>query len=164
MNLQKLFLTFFGSGLSPIAPGTVGTFAALIVGVVILYFLGYETLFSLIFATTIIGVLEIDKYEKKFNIHDDKQIVIDEAVGIWLTLVITNSLSKLLPNSYSILIVSILSFISFRLFDILKPSTIGWIDRNIKGGLGVMFDDIFAAIAAGALNLLLIYGIFKLFS
>ena len=91
MTLQKLFLTFFGSGLSPKAPGTAGTIASLPFGIVILYEIGIETLFMLTIAITIIGIFEIDKYENATNTHDEKYIVIDEVAGMWLTLMIAYS-------------------------------------------------------------------------
>jgi len=145
--MQKIFLTFFYSGLSPKAPGTVGTIAALLVGLIVLYYLDVSTLFLLTIFITIVGVVEINKYEKKTKIHDDKSIVIDEVAGMWLALVIVaNSL-----NIYTIL----LSFFLFRLFDIYKPSFIGRIDRARKGGLSVMGDDLVAGMLAGFLSAIL---------
>ena len=63
MSIQRLFLTFFGTGLSPKAPGTVGTLASLPVGVLIIHTMGMETLFMVTLAITIIGIFEINKYE-----------------------------------------------------------------------------------------------------
>ncbi|MEA3418543.1 MAG: phosphatidylglycerophosphatase A [Campylobacterota bacterium] len=163
MNLQKLFLTFFGAGLSPKAPGTVGTLAALPVGVAILYFMGPETLFMVTLAVTVIGIFEINKYEKLTGEHDQKEIVIDEAVGIWLTLLISYTTALTVSYPYAEWLAILFSFASFRLFDIWKPSTIGWIDRNVKGGLGVMGDDILAGFAAGFLTIVILIGIDKLF-
>ena len=75
-------MTFGGAGLSPKAPGTMGTLAALPFGVATIYYLGVDTLFLVTFAITIIGVIEVNKYEKATGIHDHQQIVIDEAVGV----------------------------------------------------------------------------------
>ena len=161
MTLQKLFLTFFGAGLSPKAPGTIGTLAALPVGLAILYYLGMETLFLITVVVSIIGVFEINKYEKTTGIHDHQQIVIDEAVGIWLSLMIALSTAISVSFSYAELSAIILSFLAFRLFDIWKPSTIGKIDRDVDGGLGVMGDDILAGIAGGLLSALLLIGVDK---
>ncbi len=155
MNLQKLFLTFFGSGLSPVAPGTVGTLAALPFGLAIIYFIGAEALTTVVIVFTIVAILEINKYEKQSNTHDEKSIVIDEAVGVWLTMAITYGGITLWQSPYSEYAALILSFLSFRLFDIWKPSTIGYIDRKVKGGAGVVFDDLLAGFAAGVLNLLI---------
>ncbi len=155
MNLQKLLLTFFGSGLSPYAPGTVGTVAAMPFGLAIIYYLGANSLTTVVIVVSIIAILEINKYEKNGGIHDDKSIVIDEAVGVWLTMAITFGGLTIWQNNYSFYVAILLSFISFRLFDIWKPSTIGYIDRKVKGGLGVVGDDLLAGFAAGVMNLLI---------
>lgn len=163
MNLQKLFLTFGGAGLSPQVPATVGTLAAVPVGLAILYYLGMETLFMLTLAVTIIGIFEINKYEKETGVHDQEYIVIDEAAGMWLSLMIALSTAATMSYPYVEAIAILFSFAAFRLFDIWKPSTIGWIDREIKGGLGVMMDDILAGIAGGLLTVVILMGIEKLF-
>ncbi|WP_294955243.1 phosphatidylglycerophosphatase A [Sulfurovum sp.] len=163
MTLQKLFLTFFGIGLSTKAPETVGTLAALAAGVLILHYLGTETLFMLTLAVTVIGILEINKYEDNTGIHNPQEIVIDEAAGMWLSLMIASSVAATMHFPYADISAIILSFASFRLFNIWKPSTIGWIDRELKGGLGVMMDDIVAGIAGGFLAVVVMMGIEKLF-
>ncbi len=156
MTLQKLFLTFFGSGLAPKAPGTMGTLASLPFGVAILYYLGPQTLLMATVAITIIGIFEVNKYEKTTGIHDHQIIVIDETAGVWLTMVITWYSVSALPYAWAPWLGLALSFVSFRLFDIWKPSTIGWIDRELKGGAGVMLDDVLAGLAAGLLNALIL--------
>ncbi len=162
MNAQKLFLTFFGAGLSPKAPGTVGTLAALPVGLFVLYYLGMQTLFLITVVISIVGIFEVNKYEKDTGIHDHQQIVIDEAVGIWLSLMIAISTTIQVTYPYAEVSAIVLSFITFRLFDIWKPSTIGRIDRDFGGGLGVMGDDILAGIAGGLLSAMLMLGIEKI--
>lgn len=162
MTLQKLFLTFLGSGLSPKAPGTIGTLAALPVGLIILYYLGMQTLFLVTLVVSIVGIFEINKYEKHTGIHDHQQIVIDEAVGIWLSLMIALSSASQMHYPYAELSAILLSFLTFRLFDIWKPSTIGKIDREVPGGLGVMGDDILAGIAGGLLSAILMLSVQKL--
>ena len=137
--MQKVFLTFFYSGLSPFAPGTVGTLAGAIVGVLILLILPQSTLFLLSIFITVIAIKEINKYEKTTKTHDPQEIVIDEVAGIWIAL----SLSS------GTILQIVLSIIFFRIFDILKPSYIGKIDRDVKGGLGVMGDDLLAGVIAG---------------
>ena len=163
MTLKKLFLTFGGAGLSPKAPGTVGTIASLPVGLVALYYFGIETLFMLTITITIIGIFEINKYEKITGIHDHQQIVIDEAAGMWLSLMIAHSTAITMNYPYAEILAIIFSFAAFRLFDIWKPSTIGWIDRELKGGMGVMLDDVLAGIAGGLLSVVILMGIGKLF-
>jgi len=163
MTLQKLFLTFGGAGLSPKAPGTVGTLASLPVGLIILYTLGMQTLFMVTLAITIIGIFEINKYENTTKTHDQQHIVIDEASGMWLSLMIAHSTAITMTYPYVEILAIIFSFLAFRLFDIWKPSTIGWIDREVKGGMGVMLDDVLAGIAAGLLSVVILMGIDKLF-
>ena len=162
MTLQKLFLTFFGTGLSPKAPGTVGSLAALLIGIVILHYLGMQTLFMLTTAITVVGIFEVSKYENNTGTHDQQQIVIDEVVGMWLSLMIAYATAQSVHYPYAEILAIILSFAAFRLFDIWKPSTIGWIDRELKGGLGVMLDDVLAGIAGGMLSALVLMGIDKL--
>ncbi len=162
MTLQKLFLTFGGAGLSPKAPGTVGTLASLPVGVAILYYLDMQTLFMVTLAITIIGIFEINKYENTTGTHDQQHIVIDEAAGMWLSLMIAHSTAITMTYPYAEILAIIFSFATFRLFDIWKPSTIGWIDRELKGGMGVMLDDVLAGIAGGLLSVVILMGIGKL--
>ena len=162
MTLQKLFLTFGGAGLSPKAPGTVGTLASLPVGMAVLYYLGTETLFMLTLAITVIGIFEINKYENTTGTHDHQQIVIDEAAGMWLSLMIAHSTAITMTYPYAEILAIIFSFATFRLFDIWKPSTIGWIDRELKGGMGVMLDDVLAGIAGGLLSVVILMSIEKL--
>lgn len=163
MTLQKLFLTFFGAGLSPKAPGTMGTLASLPVGLAILYYLGMETLFMMTLLITVVGIFEINKYENRTGIHDQQHIVIDEAAGMWLSLMIAHSTAITLDYPYVDILAILFSFTAFRLFDIWKPSTIGWIDRKLKGGMGVMLDDVLAGIAGGLLSVVILMGIGKLF-
>lgn len=137
--MQKLFLTFFYSGCAKRTPGTFGTLAALIPAFFILKYLGVQTLFLLSILIFLVSIRIIDDYEKKSGIHDDKHIVIDEVAGVFLALAICGET----------LFTFLLSFVMFRIFDIKKPSIIGKIDKKVKGGLGVMLDDIAAGTFAG---------------
>jgi len=161
MDLNRLFITFFGTGLSPKAPGTVGSFAALIVGVALLEVIPMQTLFMLTLVITIIGIFEINKYEKATGSHDDKSIVIDEVSGMWIALMLALASAETMEYAYAKEIAIAGSFAAFRLFDIWKPSTIGTIDRKVKGGLGVMGDDVLAGIAGGMLTIALLVGLDK---
>ncbi|CAA6823348.1 MAG: Phosphatidylglycerophosphatase A (EC [uncultured Sulfurovum sp.] len=162
MTLNRFFITFGGSGLAPQAPGTVGSLAALIVGVAFLQIMPMQTLFMLTLAISIIGIFEINKYEKASNSHDDKSIVIDEVAGMWIALMFAVSTAETLTYAYAYEIAILGSFAAFRLFDIWKPSLIGVIDRKVKGGMGVMGDDILAGIAGGLLTIVLLLGLDKL--
>jgi len=161
MDLNRLFITFFGTGLSPKAPGTVGSFAALIVGVALLEIIPMQTLFMLTLVITIIAIFEINKYEKATGSHDDKSIVIDEVSGMWIALMFALASAESMSYAYAKEIAIVGSFAAFRLFDIWKPSLIGVIDRKVKGGLGVMGDDVLAGIAGGLLTIALLVGLGK---
>lgn len=141
--MRKFFLTLFYSGLSPKAPGTVGSLVALGLGVYLLFYVHVSTLFLLALLISAIAAREINKYEEEVGEHDSKEIVIDELAGMWIALAVANA------NPSNMLIVAPLAFVFFRLFDIWKPSIIGRIDEKVKGGWGVMGDDIVAGIAGG---------------
>lgn len=144
---QTLFLTLFYSGKSPKASGTMGSILATLMALPILAF-SNNTLFLLAILIGGIAIKEIDKYESLGGKHDDKSIVIDELVGVWIAL-------SIVPFSW---VNTLLCFAFFRLFDITKPSLIGVIDRKVKGGLGVVGDDALAGVCAG----LCVGGIYKL--
>lgn len=95
----------------------------------------------------LIAITQIDKEEEESKIHDSSYIVIDELVGMWLAMAISGlSLAGV-----------ILSFIFFRIYDITKLSLIGKIDKEVKGGLGVVADDALAGVLAGLSALLVIH-------
>ena len=151
--MNWFFITLGYSGLSPKAPGTVGTLVSLPLGMLILIYFGPNTLFLATLLITVIAIKSINIYEKKSGIHDNQKIVIDELAGMWLALSIAPafgvSLAEVTNLENGFLIQSLLAFALFRYFDITKPSIIGRIDRETKGGLGVMGDDIIAGVAAG---------------
>ncbi len=140
--MRKLFLTLGYSGLSPKAPGTVGSFVALLMGMALLQIISISTLFMLSLLITVIAVKQINIYEIEVGEHDGKEIVIDELAGMWIAMAIANCTS----DNW---ILAIIAFVYFRLFDILKPSIIGKIDRDVQGGWGVMGDDVVAGLFAG---------------
>ena len=151
--MNWFFITLGYSGLAPKAPGTMGTIVSLPLGMLILIYFEAQTLFLATILISIIAIREINKYEERTGIHDDKRIVIDELAGMWFALSVAPAISigindiTTLENGF--LIQSILSFALFRYFDIAKPSIIGRIDREAPGGVGVMGDDIVAGFAAG---------------
>ena len=164
--MNWFFITVGFSGLFPKAPGTMGTLVSLPLGMLILIYFDAQTLFLATALMSIIAVREINKYEEKSGIHDDKRIVIDELAGMWFALsvapAITIPLSDIGMWENGFLIQSILSFALFRYFDIAKPSIIGRIDREVKGGLGVMGDDIIAGFTAGITSALIWQGLLEL--
>lgn len=151
--MNWFFLTLGYSGLAPKAPGTVGTLVSLPLGMLILMYFDTNTLFLSAILITLIAIKAINKHEEKTKTHDDTRIVIDELAGMWIALSIAPAFgvptNELLNLENGFLIQSIVAFGLFRYFDIAKPSIIGRIDREVKGGLGVMGDDIIAGFAAG---------------
>ncbi len=156
--------TLYGVGLIRIAPGTAGSLAAALLAYPILLLpMGYcwLTLGAVLF--TLLGTMNASRFMRDRNTtHDPQEIVIDELVGQWLTYsvwfgwlaVISPNLAaaqRLLGEIAASPIYLALGFVLFRVFDILKPWPISAADRRIKGGFGVMFDDILAAIPAGTL-------------
>ncbi len=117
----------------------------MLLGLPILIF-SANTLFLAAILIGLIAIAQIDKEEEESKIHDSSYIVIDELVGMWLAMAISG-LS---------LVGVILSFIFFRIYDITKPSLIGKIDKEVKGGLGVVADDALAGVLAGLSTLLAI--------
>ncbi|GAA7067473.1 phosphatidylglycerophosphatase A [Helicobacter pylori] len=144
-SLRACFLTLFFSGYSKKAPGTIGSLVALLLGLPILIF-SANTLFLAAILIGLIAIAQIDKEEEESKVHDSSYIVIDELVGMWLAMAVSGlSLAGV-----------ILSFIFFRIYDITKPSLIGKIDKEVKGGLGVVADDALAGVLAGLSALLVI--------
>ncbi|MDU9757283.1 phosphatidylglycerophosphatase A [Helicobacter pylori] len=145
-SLRACFLTLFFSGYSKKAPGTIGSLVALLLGLPILIF-SANTLFLGAIFVGLIAIAQIDKEEEETKRHDSSYIVIDELVGMWLAMAISGlSLAGV-----------VLSFIFFRIYDITKPSLIGKIDKEVKGGLGVVADDALAGVLAGLSALLVIH-------
>lgn len=157
--MNWFFLTLAYSGLSPKAPGTVGTLVSLPLGVLILIYFGSSTLFLATLLISVVAIKAINNYEKISGIHDNQKIVIDELAGMWFALSVAPAVGvgfdQILDLQNGFLIQSLLSFALFRYFDITKPSIIGRIDREAKGGIGVMGDDIIAGFAAGISSALL---------
>ncbi len=118
----------------------------MLLGLPILIF-SANTLFLGAVFVGLIAIAQIDKEEEETKRHDSSYIVIDELVGMWLAMAISGlSLAGV-----------ILSFIFFRIYDITKPSLIGKIDKEVKGGLGVVADDALAGVLAGLSALLVIH-------
>lgn len=132
--------TGLGSGLSPVAPGTFGSAAALLPWL-LLREQSLALVVLVIAVSFVVGVVASNFVIAKLHISDPGCIVWDEFVGQWIAL-----LPLLLWPAKGWWIV--VGFGLFRLFDIAKPWPISWADRNVKGGLGVMLDDALAGVAA----------------
>ena len=129
--------TWFGCGISPIVSGTVGSLGALPFAYVIQRYTGSFTLFVAAVVIFAVGTWASNEYLRHTGRNDDpSEIVVDEVAGQWLLLCVL----PLTWHGY------LAGFILFRTFDIVKPWPVCVADRKIKGGFGVMFDDIAAAI------------------
>jgi phosphatidylglycerophosphatase A len=142
-----MFIAFgFGSGLSPRAPGTIGTLAAYPL-FWLLGLLGVSGWWLALLCLPLfwLGVVVCDRADEVLGVHDYGGTTIDEVVAMLLVLAFT-------PSGW---LAWCLAFVLFRLFDILKPWPIRWLDQNVHGGLGVMVDDIAAALPCIAILLVL---------
>ncbi len=143
------FLAFgFGSGAAPKAPGTFGTLAAIPVFLLLAYLPLWAYLVVLVLAFAL-GVYLCGQASEDMGVHDHGGIVWDEFVGFWITMIA-------LPVHWAWIIAG---FVLFRFFDIIKPWPIGWLDKRVHGGLGIMIDDVIAGIFALAI-LQVVYQVF----
>lgn len=133
-----LVATWFGTGLLPISPGTWGSLAALPVAWVIRSHSGITGLAVATVIAFTIGWWAAATVAKASAIEDPGAVVIDEVAAQWLVLLPAPAD----PLAYA------LAFLLFRLFDIWKPWPVRWADRHVKGGLGIMLDDLLAAVYA----------------
>ena len=139
------FLAFgFGSGLSPKAPGTVGTVVAVIF-YLLLSQLSLIAYLGMLLITFAVGIYLCGYSSKLLGVHDHGGIVWDEFVGYWIA-----------PSGWEWIIIG---FILFRLFDILKPFPIHYFDKNLHGGLGIMIDDVIAGGFAWVCLQFIAYGV-----
>jgi phosphatidylglycerophosphatase A len=130
------FLAFgFGSGLSPFAPGTMGTLVA-IPFIFALRDLGNPGFWIVLVLLFLLGVQMCGSVSRKLGVHDHGGIVWDEMVGYWLS-------AAFVPLQWHWLLAA---FLLFRFFDILKPWPIRQLDKNVSGGFGIMIDDVVAAL------------------
>ncbi len=154
-NLVVALATLFGLGRIGGFPGTLGS----AVGVLLIYLCGFSDVVILVLFLFLlpIGVVCSHLYGIMFFKHDAKEVIIDEVLGMLalflLSVSCTDGLIALLSRhdlglwlSRGIIIVCY--FVLFRFFDIIKPFPICWVDRKIKGGIGVVLDDLLAAFAA----------------
>jgi phosphatidylglycerophosphatase A len=124
-----------GAGLSPYAPGTMGTLAAFPLFWILTYFFDPLALLVLVASMFLIGIWACGVTGRALGNHDHGGMVWDEITAFTLVLLFTPP----------IVTWQVFAFLLFRLFDIIKPPPIGYYDRRLRGGFGVMFDDLLAA-------------------
>ncbi|MEF1253688.1 MULTISPECIES: phosphatidylglycerophosphatase A [unclassified Vibrio] len=143
-NPWHLLATGFGSGLSPIVPGTMGTLAAIPFYLLLVQLPLPLYLVALVVAC-IVGVKICQVTSDDMGVHDHGSIVWDEFAGFWITMLVVPVLN-LSAYDWKWLLTG---FVLFRFFDMVKPWPIGWLDKRVHGGLGIMLDDIVAGVMAG---------------
>jgi phosphatidylglycerophosphatase A len=137
-----------GLGYAQVAPGTLGTLAA--VPLVVLASLGGLWVYlAVTAAVTLVGVWAAEEACRYHGVKDPQSVVIDEVAGYMVAMLV-------LPKDWQHML---MAFVTFRIFDILKPWPASWADRDLGGGLGVMLDDLFAGAYTGIV-LWLLYRLF----
>lgn len=127
----------FGSGTSPKAPGTMGSLAALLT-LPVFGVLSWPLQLAWVVVAFVVGIWLCGRTAEDLRVHDHPGIVWDEFVGIWIVFI---AVPLTWPNI-------VLGFLLFRFFDVIKPWPIRWLDRKVKGGFGIMIDDVLAGIMA----------------
>ncbi len=143
-RLEHFLATGFGSGHSPVAPGTAGTAVGVIIFLPILN-MPFPFQIGFVILSFFLGVWITARVASDMGIKDPPEIVFDEFVGIWFALLGVKNLFLIIP-----------AFIIFRFLDIFKPWPISFFDREMRGGWGIMLDDL----AAGAIVFFLIQSSF----
>ena len=136
LHPHVLISTWFGAGLMPKAPGTWGSLAALPFGWLIVSQWGYTALAVASLLVFLVGCWSSSAYVSMTGREDPGEVVVDEVAGQWIVLLA----APLDPIAY------VGAFLLFRFFDILKPWPVSMADENIKGGFGIMFDDVLAGV------------------
>ena len=144
-SIDMIIATWLGCGLSPFAPGTVGSLGALPAAYAIVHFGGWPWLAAAVVLVTVIGTWVTASVIASSGIKDPGFVVVDEVAGQWIALIP----AALDPVLYAV------GFAAFRLFDIWKPWPVGWADRKVGGAWGVMLDDLIA----GGFAAIVVYGV-----
>lgn len=147
-NPVHLLAFGFGAGLSPKAPGTVGTLVAVPIYCLLAANLSLPVYAIVTILFIVAGCWICGKTARDLGVHDHGGIVWDEIAGFMCALLG-------LPLHW---INVVLAFALFRLFDIWKPWPISWLDRRVKGGVGIMLDDV----AAGLLSCVCIHLVWRI--
>ncbi|OLQ75937.1 phosphatidylglycerophosphatase A [Photobacterium proteolyticum] len=137
-NPWHLLATGFGSGLSPVIPGTMGTVAA-IPFYLLMVKLPFVAYLVITVVAALVGIIICQKTSDDMGVHDHGSIVWDEFVGFWITMAVAP------VASWEWILTG---FVLFRFFDMVKPWPISWLDKHVHGGLGIMVDDILAGFMA----------------
>lgn len=151
-TLRFMLLSWFGCGLSPKAPGTVGSLGGLPLGLAIQWAYGEVVLGGCALALFFVAWAVARVHFGGDDVKDPQWIVVDEVVGLWIAL-------AALPLTFYWFLTVPLAFGLFRLFDITKPWPVSWADRSVGGALGIMLDDLLAGLYAAGVG----YGVIAAF-
>ena len=138
--IVKFLASGFYAGYSPLAPGTAGSLVG-VLAYLLLQNLSNAAYITIVILIALSGIYLSGKAEDIYQVKDSRYIVIDEIAGMLITFIF-------LPKGINFLFAG---FVSFRIFDILKPFPIGLIDRRLEGGWGIMLDDVLAGVYANLL-------------
>ena len=144
-NPYHLIATLGGIGKIPIAPGTFGSIASWLIFIYVSHFVDSTLMFILTALFFILSIWVCEKISKDLEVKDDKSIVIDEFVGIWIAMLPVFFIAN---SQYERIIYALAALIFFRLFDILKPFPVSYFDERYKNGFGIVMDDVIAGLIA----------------
>ena len=153
-NIAFFLSTLFYSGYFPKAPGTFGSFISLPIIFIVCYNFGLFGLILTILISFIIALFAVKKV-LSYTEHDPSFVVIDEFIGQAVTFLFV---ADILKNKYNV-VMYVIGFILFRIFDVWKPFPVSYADKKIKNALGVILDDVFAGIYAAII--LFVFEVFK---
>lgn len=156
-KLANIIATFFGLGLSKYAPGTVGSLGTLPLAYLLIYFGGFYALILGAIIIFFLGAKATQVVIEESGIDDPSKVVIDETVGQLLTFSIVTFLASDYLLGFDCLLYYICGFAFFRFFDIIKMGPVKYADTKIKNAYGVMLDDVFAGIFASILLLCVLF-------
>ena len=153
--MSAAIATIFGIGYLRPAPGTWGSLFALVLAILLVETFGVIGFLFALVSICVFGWWATSKYLQQIKTKDPSEVVIDELIGQWIAILpIAMAVFYFNLESLDLWPGWISSFLFFRIFDILKPSLIGWADKK-NGALGVMLDDIFAGVAAAICTVIL---------
>ena len=146
-DIRVLWLTLLGLGFIKPAPGTVGSGVAVVLWW--FFFSSFQVLTQFVFLLIyiLVSIWLCRLLMQAYDLHDPGEIVADEFAGMWLALIFV-------PKTIWFVISA---FLLFRFLDIVKPFFIGWVDRNVRGGVGVMLDDLLAGMVTALILVLVHY-------
>lgn len=152
-KLALIIATYCGLGLSPKAPGTVGSIGTIPLAMVLAYYFGIYGILVAAIIVTIVGIIATDVVISGEEDKDPGKVVIDEVAGQLLAFVLV---ADRLQHNLDLWWVYLVGLVAFRFFDICKMGPVKWFDSKMKNAYGVMFDDVCAGLMASLTVLMLL--------